>query len=101
LKGAFSKKFMIVFLKEYLEKLRKSEEKVIHKHSLRWAIGLSLLILIFVFTIWGEKIFDFSSFKNLSKQNVFKEIGEDLSQTKIDFENLKDNLKNIASSSLP
>jgi len=85
---------------KYLQDLRTSDEKTIHAHSIRWAISLSVIILIFIVIVWGNKIFDFRGFSTLSGQNAFKEIEAGFTKTKNDLGNLKNDFNNIASSSL-
>ena len=51
----------------YLKTLRESDEIIIRNHSITWAIAISIIILFFVFQIWGAEIFDFNFAKNFTK----------------------------------
>jgi len=50
----------------YLKALRESDEITIRNHSTTWAIAISIIILFFVFQIWGTEIFDFNFVKNFN-----------------------------------
>jgi len=53
--------------RRYLQTLRESDEITIRNHSITWAIIISIIILFFVFQIWGAEIFDFNFSKNFNK----------------------------------
>ena len=56
---------MFNFIKEYLNKLRHSDEGTKHRSAMTMAIIFSIIILSIAFTLLKNKLFNFSNFRNI------------------------------------